>query len=45
MKHILFASCAILAFASISHAAEQEFPAKLVSHAILPHEHHHPGAH
>lgn len=36
MKHILFASCAILAFASISHAAEQEFPAKLVSHAILP---------
>ena len=36
MKHILFASCAFLALASASHAAEKEFPAKLVSHAILP---------
>ncbi|MFK3688748.1 esterase-like activity of phytase family protein [Agrobacterium tumefaciens] len=36
MKHVLFASCAILAFACASHAAEQEFPAKLASHAILP---------
>lgn len=36
MKHVLFASCAVLALASTSLAAEKEFPAKLVSHAILP---------
>ncbi|QSZ56415.1 esterase-like activity of phytase family protein [Rhizobium sp. ZX09] len=36
MKHVLFASCAVLALASASLAAEKEFPAKLVSHAILP---------
>ena len=35
MKHILFAPFAVLALATASHA-EQEFPAKLVSHAILP---------
>jgi hypothetical protein len=36
MKHILFAPFAVLALAAAAHAAEKEFPAKLVSHAILP---------
>lgn len=36
MKHVLFASCAVIALATASLAAEQEFPAKLVSHAVLP---------
>ncbi|UXS00739.1 esterase-like activity of phytase family protein [Agrobacterium tumefaciens] len=36
MKHILVASCAVLALVGTANAAEKEFPAKLVSHAILP---------